>query len=127
MTNSVMFMTMLFPPQLLSGGCCFILAKVWVRCMALLRVMLLYVLCLGVITALCDGFLGFCPSYRGLDSLWLFGTIYASIAGSVFLVFHFPYLALSFTCGLLRCPPLGLVLCCNLLCFFFFEVKSVML
>jgi hypothetical protein len=82
----------LVPPPSLSSDCCCIPAKDWVRCMPLLKVMLLSVLCLGVITALCGIFLGFCQSYRSLDSLWFLGTIYPSIACSVVLVslfFHF--------------------------------------
>lgn len=65
--------------------------------MTLLKVMLLSVLYLGVITTSCGRFLGFCPSYRGPDSLWFLGTIYASIACSVVLVSLFPFLAMSFT------------------------------
>ena len=89
MTKFALFLTVLFPPQPLSGGCNSILAKVCVRCMALTRFMLLPILCLYNITALCSRFLCFCPSSISPNSLWFFGIIYASIAHSVCSSFPF--------------------------------------
>jgi hypothetical protein len=106
MTKFVLFLTMLFPPQPLSGGCSSILAKVCVRCMALTRFMLLPIICLDNITTLCGQFLGFSPSYKSPNSLWFFGIIYASIAQ--FSSFPFSKISsLLCTSLLLRCPPLA--------------------